>query len=392
MARPRLEPGTWGSISVTTDGDGYIARAHFRDFTGKSIKVQRSGRSKAAATNALTAELRNRATSGDEELRGTTPVSVLGAAWIAEMEQSKVTHQSVEEYRRAFTRHVEPGLGNLTIQEATTGRLDRFLKGVADKTPATAKQCRVVLKGMFDMARRRDVIAHNPVDGTKLPAAPKKEPRALTLDEVRSLRRGVYLWQTAPNKSGPRRTQELLDVIDVFLGTGMRIGELCALRWDDVDLGDVPTVTVSGTVVNVKGQCLIRQEHPKTAESRRTIPVPGFVVEVLLRRQVEGVPNVHNVVFPSSTGTLWNPHNVRRVWREACKSAGFGWVTPHSLRKTVATLVHRAADVDTAAAVLGHSGTAVTMNHYVEKLHRAPDVTAVLEPLGSRGFLDQNGE
>lgn len=111
--------------------------------------------------------------------------------------------------------------------------------------------------------------------------------------------------------------------------------------------------------------------------------LPRFAVETLLRRQVAAVPNTWNVVFPSSTGTLRDPHNLRRQWRDARAAAGFDWVVPHMFRKTDATLVDRESSTKDAAAQLGHSGTAVTTTHYVQRAALAPDVSEVLEALGS---------
>ncbi|MCM3331397.1 hypothetical protein [Kocuria palustris] len=90
-------------------------------------------------------------------------------------------------------------------------------------------------------------------------------------------------------------------------------------------------------------------------------------------------------MFPSSTGTLREVNNLERQWRDARKSEhlkGFEWVTWHTFRKTVATLVDRATSTEDAAAVLGHSGTAVTSRHYVQRASVAPDVSAALEVIG----------
>ncbi len=75
------------------------------------------------------------------------------------------------------------------------------------------------------------------------------------------------------------------------------------------------------------------------------------------------------------------PHNFRRQWRDA-RGDIFTWATPHSFRRTVATLVDRVVSTQHAAAQLGHSGTAVTARHYVEKATEAPDLTNVLYQLG----------
>jgi integrase len=100
-----------------------------------------------------------------------------------------------------------------------------------------------------------------------------------------------------------------------------------------------------------------------------------------MRMQLNAQSNPWDVVFPSSTGTLRDPHNVRRQWREA-RGDAFAWVTPHAFRKTVATLIDRERGDHDASAQLGHSGTAVTRKHYIEKAVEAPDLTAVLNQLG----------
>ena len=78
----------------------------------------------------------------------------------------------------------------------------------------------------------------------RLPSKPKKPVEALTVDEVVAFRDGLRKWQDSTGYRGPRRGTELLDVVDVMLGTGLRISEVLALRWEDVDLGERPTLTV----------------------------------------------------------------------------------------------------------------------------------------------------
>ena len=166
-----------------------------------------------------------------------------------------------------------------------------------------------------------------------------------------------------------------------------RIGEVLAIRWADIDLAATPPrLTLSGTVVRLpgcqaEGGGLIRQPHTKTASGFRTVLLPRFAVETIMRMQINAQSNPWDVVFPSSTGTLRDPNNVRRQWREA-RGDAFAWVTPHSFRKTVATLIDRERGDHDASAQLGHSGTAVTRKHYIERATEAPDLTAVLNQLG----------
>lgn len=396
MPRPPLAIGSWGKVSRTQVGPKkWRARARFRDFTGTTKTVEAWGRSGAEAQRRLEVELRDRIASAGSEITGEMRLSSLGESWLEEVAQGGLTPQTVDRYRDAFEKIVVPGLGGLRTREATVSAVDKFLKAVAAKTPAQAKQARVVLNGMLGMAARHDAIRANPVRETRLPRGTRKPVLALSVDDVEALRRGVRLWQCDPHQKGPKRAPDLLDVVDLMLATGCRIGEVCALRWNDVDLSSSPaTATIRGTVVRIAGQGLVRQPTPKTAAGHRTVTLPRFAVDTLLRRQVQAWPNPHNVIFPSSSGTLRDPHNLRRQWRDARHAAGFDWVVPHSFRKTVATVIDREAGTKDAAAVLGHSGVAVTEAHYVQRAAIAPDVSALLEALGPQGdlFFDEKSE
>jgi integrase len=105
---------------------------------------------------------------------------------------------------------------------------------------------------------------------------------------------------------------------------------------------------------------------------------------MLLRRQVNATGHP-DAIFSSRRGTWLSPHNVRRQWREARTAAGLEWVTPHTFRKTVATLLDREADTKTAAAQLGHSSEEITSTYYIEKANQATDVSDVLQVLGAPG-------
>ncbi|GAA3783214.1 hypothetical protein GCM10022225_84360 [Plantactinospora mayteni] len=73
---------------------------------------------------------------------------------------------------------------------------------------------------------------------------------------------------------------------------------------------------------------------------------------------------------------------MRRQWRQARADAGLEWVTPHTFRKTVATLIDKEADAKSAAAQLGHATEQVTNKHYIVKPALAPDSSGILEQLG----------
>ncbi|SKB86113.1 Site-specific recombinase XerD [Arthrobacter sp. 31Cvi3.1E] len=392
MPRPPLQIGTWGKISRDEVSPGvWRAMARFRDFDGvtrkveaRTVAVSKHDRG-SRAEQALIAALRDRAMPAGDDITADTRLSRLAEIWWLEFMDQDRAINTQRRYREVKDTYVLPGVGGLTIREATVSRLDRFLKATASKHgAATAKLVKTVLSAMLGLAARHGAIGANPLrDVAKVPTS-RKEVRALTIDEAAALRAGLRQWQLATVR-GRKRPDDLLDVVDIMLATGARIGEALALRWKDVDLkAERPTLTVTGTVIYVQGQGMTIQEHPKSTNSRQRYFLPPFAVEMLLRRQVQQLEaNPWDVVFPSSVGTLRDPGNFRKQWRSARDDIGFQWVTPHTFRKSVGTLLANAEGMASASAQLGHSNEQITSRHYVQKTHEAPDMTSLLQAFGS---------
>jgi integrase len=88
-------------------------------------------------------------------------------------------------------------------------------------------------------------------------------------------------------------------------------------------------------------------------------------------------------VFPTRNGTWQQVNNVERRWRQVRKDTGLEWVTPHTFRKTVATLISERVDAETASQQLGHSSPAITREFYISKPTIAADVAHVLDELAA---------
>lgn len=377
MGRPPLPVGTWGSVSVTGSPGRYRARTRFRDFDGVTRWVERVGATKGAARAALTAALAERSAPAGDDINPDTRLTELFTVWFAE--NTTWATNTRRRYREVWEDHVSPGVGNLAVREATVSRLDRFLKTVAANTGApTAKLCRSILSGMMGLAVRHDAARTNPLRDVAGVTVTRPEPRAMTMDEVRALRAAVYAWQVTPKRGRPPTT-DLLDIVDLFLATGARIGEVLGLRWSDIDLG-TGTVTFAGTIVmsDTKPSRAMRQAHPK-GKRPRALMLPRFAVDALLRRRVAvDVANVHDAVFPSTAGTWRDPGSVRKQLAKILPDAGLEWVTPHTFRRTVATVVANEDDLRLAADVLGHGDDAVTRRHYWDQPTTATDARATL--------------
>jgi integrase len=93
--------------------------------------------------------------------------------------------------------------------------------------------------------------------------------------------------------------------------------------------------------------------------------LPRFAVGMLLARKLVAADNPHDAIFTSRRGTWLSPNNVRRQWRQARADTDLAWVTPHTFRKTVATLINEEANTKSASAQLGHSSEEVTDTYYI---------------------------
>ncbi|WP_375405899.1 tyrosine-type recombinase/integrase [uncultured Amnibacterium sp.] len=379
--RSRLEIGAYGEINVTRSAAGsYRAEARHRDWDGGIRKVTASGTSRSAAQAALRVKVGRRpAHAGlSDGLHADSSFASLGEAWLADVRiRPDLSDGTRDRYERSLESLVLPTFGELRLREISTGRVDQFLKQQAARSYARAKHARVVLNLMFNFALRLDAITRNPVVGCSRLRKPPATPRALTPTQVDAVRTAIRDWRSTEPVHGPRPDGLVRDLIEVLLGSGQRIGEALALRKCDIDDSVVPMrISVSGTIVVLRGRPVARQDHPKTGSSSRMIAVPSWTAEVLRRRldALVDEPDEH-LLFVTRCGTPLSPHNARRTLRRVLAAAGLGDldITPHSFRRTGATAIARASSAETAATFLGHSSAEITKAHYIEPLIAAPD-------------------
>jgi integrase len=377
MGRPPLEPGTAGSITVTALPEGgHVARCRFGDYDGVTRPVERRGKNQQAARANLQKALKDRKRlGGDGEIGPETFVKELAELWFTKIEErvaaGKRSPGTARTYRIYMDSLVIPLMGKLRLRQVTVGRVDALIAAaVKEKGPGAAKTTRAVISGILGIAVRHDVLDANPTREAEVIESPDKKPaRALTLDEVALIRGKVR----SDKRSAAR---DLPDLVDMLLATGLRIGEVCAITWDSLNL-DARTVEVRGVVIRVKGQGLTIKTYPGSKTKHRTLLLPRWAVAMLLDRQVRQIPNEWNVVFTSPRGFLRDPSNTNADLRDVLDKAAVDdqgmevfpameWVTSHVLgRKTVLTLMNLAGLPASAAAdQAGHSKVSMTQDHY----------------------------
>lgn len=423
MGRPPLAVGTAGDIMTTSIDGGWKARQYIRDADGRRREVARWRPTKAAAVAAVKEAMLHRSHADEStELGPDSTVATLAAAWLDQIDESGKAVNTKAAYRGAVDNHIGPALGGLRLREVSVPRVHRALRSVNDRAgTGAAKMMRSALSGMFGMAAQHGAIASNPVrDSGRLERTTRKtSPRALTIEEQ---------WRVmdVPRTSKRAVDLDLPDLIDWMLGTGMRIGEACAVRERALTgaatraSGDVlldleaGTFEVNATVVRVTGAGLVVQERTKTEAGWRVLALPPDLVGLVRRRREElrvDPPAVVDVlvdrdrrqhrnpgmVLYSPAGHLRDPRNTNRDLRALldgidcvkcegtgyklagdgspkrdargnpvrCDAGPFAWVTSHVFRKTVATRMEEAGCTPREVAdQLGHSRPSMTQDVY----------------------------
>jgi len=180
------------------------------------------------------------------------------------------------------------------------------------------------------------------------------------------------------SSGGSNKSTPMLDVTDFLIGTGVRASEALALTWDRVFLGGpVPFVQIDRTVIRVRGRGLVIQDRTKTGDVR-LLALPAPVVR-MLKKRLGSSAGERGPVFTSARGTLIDPSNMRKQWREALKGTEFAWVTQKTLRKSVATALNADSGSLYAAAQLGHASDSVTRQFYIERPRSPHDARSSLD-------------
>ena len=386
MPRQRLAPGEHGKITERADGKTFYATTYVRLHSGKLREREASYHKSAEdARRELKRRIAAELAAGEPTgvINHRTTLSELFGTWIpTKIAEDRIGERTATLYRDTWRLHGEQQLGALRISELSTSRADAHLKALPS---SAAIYMRIILSGMYSVAVRFDVIAHNPIRETKTAKTERKPARALTAMEFEQVRQAVKAF-TERKGPGPRRGRMLPAFIELLAATGARPGEVLAIRWEDVDLlGTPPTATVNGTVVDagrVAGKPLHRQNARKGGAPPHTVSLPAFGVEVLA--DLYAVTGPAGPVLTNRDGGLVALTNIRSALREALADhEDLQWVTPHSFRRSVATVVRDGLGVEAAQRQLSHAQLATTEGHYVQRVTAGPDTRAVLEKWAS---------
>lgn len=381
-----MRPGEHGRIAETQSGGKYFASTYVRDADGKRRRVERSSdKSPEAARRLLQRHLVQRQTPlSGQVLNDRTTLSELFELWIdMKAAVDGVSQQTADQYRAVWKVHGAEQIGALRVAELPTSRANARLQAMGSTTQA--KRLRMILSGMCGLAVRFDLLSVNPIREARTVRTTRKAARAATPAEFERVREAVRAYAQR-KASGPRPGRLLPAFVDLLAATGARPNEILALRWKDVDLlADPPAVTIAGTLIDhgrIAGKPLHRQDARKGAAPPHTVVLPRFGVDALASLVAES--GMSGPIFANRDGGWMSLANMRRALRAALPE-DLAWVTPHSFRRTVATVVRDALGAELAQRQLSHAKLSTTEAHYLQRQTRGPDVRAVLDQFAGSG-------
>jgi integrase len=244
-------------------------------------------------------------------------------------------------YDHNLKTHILPVFGEVPLRSLTRDGIQKWLhdKFRAGMSWNSVRHLRTSFGTVLNAAEMDDLIRRNVVKKTRLPRrVHAEEPPLVSLEDLKSLLREL----PEPSRS----------IAGLIILTGLRIGEMLALRWCDVDL-TAGILRVRQTVY--EGQF----DTPKTKRSRRVVPLSPIAVQILrLQKQGSGA----SLIFRSATGTVLCRRNLlSRQFRPTAVRLGLKGFNWHWLRHAMASLLDAAgAPLGTVQTLLGHTSSEVT--------------------------------
>lgn len=315
--------------------------------------------------------------------------------WLKTYAKGTVRFSTYSSYEGYLLNHVAPMLGNITLKSLTGEHIQKFFNKKAEGkrldgeagglSPKTLRNMRNALSASFNQAVYNGLMLSNPTLGVKLPKDEHKEMRVLSENEMYAV---IKAAQAAEVRWGCG--------VVLALYTGIRVGELLGLRWQDVDLAvNEPSIIVKKTLTRQKkppkndsnyeiiswepGQkTAITLGNVKTQRSRRKIYLPDPAAEALrkikdwqnkMKLEFGATFNSNGFVVCSLKGDAFEPRTFQDNFAALIKLTGIDHASCHAMRHTFATRgCEFGVDIATMSSILGHAQGSTTLNMYVHPM------------------------
>ena len=276
-------------------------------------------------------------------------VQTWGRIWLESYKLGKVAPRSYRNYELYLESHIIPLLGHEQLTEVKPVDIERLYAAKVDLSNSAKNYIRITLNGIFDAAIENNLCPTNPAKKVKFAKRPTKLPEVFTMNEL-----ALLLPYCKEHPDGI--------FVEALLYTGLRIGELCALMWCDVDLEDGSLLVCrSVSISSEKGSKYEVKETTKTGHDRRVFLTPAGIE--CFRR----IPKRGLYVFSGTRQPFCSPDIYRRHYDKVFKDYNAEHKTPirilspHKCRHTFATaLLDSGANIRAVQDLLGHARITTT--------------------------------
>ncbi|MCM1508451.1 MAG: site-specific integrase [Ruminococcus flavefaciens] len=269
----------------------------------------------------------------------------------------RVKESSFANYSNIVIKHILPTLGGEYFSGLTTQKLNNFVhsklkSGRLDgRGGLSAKTVRDIMRVYHSIEQY--AVQEYGVKSTHF-TMPKVEGKQLdVLNSIERKRLEQYLLNNLTNTN-------LAILLCLF--TGLRVGELCGLTWDDIDFS-TGTLSVKRTVqrINRHGSSEVIMGSPKSKTSVRTVPIPAFLLKLLSQNKKDDT-----LFLISGTAKPVEPRTMQYRFKTVLKACQVRNIPFHLLRHTYATVcIENGFDAKTLSELLGHADASITLNRYV---------------------------
>ncbi len=299
--------------------------------------------------------------------------------WMETYKINTVKKSTIQTYNQVFDEFIRDAIGKKKLHDVSSQAIQRFINDLYKEgySKSRVRMVYVILLGMFKQALINGMVIKNPLDAVKIPMyqKPRQEDRRVMAEEEQA----IFLEAAKGSK--------YYDFYLMALTTGMRINEVLALRWSDIDFTK-KLIHVNGTLFYQRGGDGRIIEPPKTESSRRSIPMLEVTEKMLHDRrkhQLECMmvlgadwkeePYLDNMVMTHDEGGVFWDTDIRVDIKRIVKTLDdFEPITPHCFRHTFATrCVENGMPLQVLKTILGHSSLAMTADLYS---HVLPDTKA----------------
>jgi integrase len=280
---------------------------------------------------------------------------------------TQVSAKTHERYRELIALHVRPQLGGIQVQKLRPVHLAEFYgklqrpkaEGGAGLAPGTVCHVHGLMRRALGTAIPWGLLTVNPASTAEPPRFARKEIEILAPDQIAPVLQAL-------------RGRPVYIIAVVGLATGMRRGEMAALRWSDIDL-DAGMIRVERSLEQTNAGLTFKA--PKTRAGRRSVSIPASVVAELRqhwRQQQEmrlhlgiGRASREDLAFPRPDGSPWPPDFISSEWYRTIRVLKLPKVTLHALRHThVSQLIASGLDIVSVSRRIGHANPTVTLSVY----------------------------